>query len=249
MHPRAPHPLSGPTRADVPLEVIKQQALSRPATRGGLDRLRCTGVTVIAEADPAQPAAAALIARCEQAAVAAIAVPPGPAGDELGHVAGLSDRTGLPVLSLHQVDSGYRLWQARAYGAALVLLSAAQLAQQALVSLVERAESIGLGALVEVRDTRDLMRALHAQAHAVLLRRGPHARPEELHHLLAMVPAGIVRALESGPDARTDLIACARHGGDAVLLRRDALTGADPGAAVGALAAMGAHPSLARRNR
>ena len=50
------------------------------------------------------------------------------------------------------IVTAYQLWEARAYGADLVLLIVAALEQEALVSLIERAESIGLTPLVEVHD-------------------------------------------------------------------------------------------------
>ena len=129
------------------------------------------------------------------------------------------------------------------------MLSTALLTDQALVLLVERAASIGLGALVEVRDAADLVRALRAEARAVLLRRTPEAGPDDLHRLLAMIPDDVVRAVECGPAARASLIACARHGADAVLLGREALTGPNPGTALASLAALSAHPSMACRDR
>ena len=62
------------------------------------------------------------------------------------------------------VVSSYQLWEARAHGADLVLLIVAALEQNALVSLVERAESIGLVPLVEVHTDEELDRALEAGA-------------------------------------------------------------------------------------
>ena len=52
---------------------------------------------------------------------------------------------------------------------------------------------------------------------------------------------------ECGAAVRSDLIAYARQGADAVLLGRTLLTGDDPRATVTGLAAIGAHPSLFRR--
>ena len=63
--------------------------------------------------------------------------------------------------------SSYQLWEARAYGADMVLLIVAALEQNALVSLVERAVSIGLVPLVEVHTEQELDRALDAGAQVI----------------------------------------------------------------------------------
>ena len=73
----------------------------------------------------------------------------------------------MPVLRKDFVVSSYQLWEARAYGADLVLLIVAALEQSALVSLVERAESIGLVPLVEVHAEGELERAVDAGAKVI----------------------------------------------------------------------------------
>ena len=62
----------------------------------------------------------------------------------------------IPVLRKDFIVTSYQLWEARAYGADMALLIVAALEQQALVSLVERAESIGLLPLVEVHDADEV---------------------------------------------------------------------------------------------
>ena len=57
--------------------------------------------------------------------------------------------------------------EARAHGADLVLLIVAALEQSALVSLVERAESIGLVPLVEIHAEDELDRAVDAGARVI----------------------------------------------------------------------------------
>ncbi len=70
----------------------------------------------------------------------------------------------MPLLRKDFVVSSYQLWEARAHGADVVLLIVAALEQSALVSLVERAISIGLLPLVEVHAEAELDRALDAGA-------------------------------------------------------------------------------------
>jgi indole-3-glycerol phosphate synthase len=260
-------PFAGTREAGIPLDELKKRALARPAPRAALHALRGDHITVIAELDPAHPARAELTEKYEHCGVAAIAVPArsgasagvgagvcvgaDAAADagSLDKMAEISARIQTPVLCMDPATSSYQIWQARAYGADLVLLPAT-LPREALLSLVERAGSIGLTAIIDVCDAQDLVRALRAHARAVLLRPrhpDPTAAREALHGLLAMVPDRVVRVAECGPAGRSDLIACARLGADAVLLSRAALVDRDPGATVADLTAIGAHPSLFRR--
>lgn len=248
MQPMAPQSPVDEAASGIPLDEIKRRALALPSPRASLETLRGERVAVIAELDPARTDRAELAERYECSGVGAIAIRAG-APECLTELAVRSD---APVLSLEPAASGYDLWQARAQGADLVLLVGADLADDALVCLIERASSIGLAALVEVRHARDLVRALRAGAAAVLLRPPADAASESeargaLADLLPMVPAHVVRVAECGPAGRADLIACARLGADAVLLGGALLNGPDPAATVASLASMGAHPALTRR--
>ena len=65
------------------------------------------------------------------------------------------------------IVSSYQLWEARAHGADLVLLIVAALEQNALVSLVERAQSLGLTPLVECHTDEEVDRAVDAGAEVI----------------------------------------------------------------------------------
>ena len=246
MQPKAPQSPVDARPASVPLDEIKKLALSRPTPRCGSEALRCGRVTVIAEIDPARADRALLAEQYASRGVAALAVP---AGDP-ACVTDIGAFADVPVLSLEPATASYQIWLARAQGADLVLVPAAPLADVALVALVERAESIAMTAVVEVRDGRDLVRALRAGARVVLLRPPVGASAAQartaLQDLLSMCPEGVVRVAECGPAGQADLISFARLGADAVLLGTALLDGADPGATAGRLASMGAHPALSR---
>lgn len=240
--------------AGLPLAELQREAFARSVPRSGLEALRGDSIAVIAELDLAHAPHDALVDQGEECGLAALAIAPAPCpAGEPGHpVVQVRSRTHMPVLYLDLIVSSYQLWEARATGADLVLLTAAALPSDALVSLVERAASLGLTAVVDVRDGADLMLALGAAARAVLVRPPAHLTADAgraaLCDLLAMIPESVVRVAECGAAGRSDLIAYARRGADAVLLGRALLTGDDPRATVRSLAAMGAHPSLARRH-
>ena len=73
----------------------------------------------------------------------------------------------VPLLRKDFVVSPYQVHEARAHGADLVLLIVAALEQNALVSLLDRVESLGMTALVEVHTAEEADRALEAGATVV----------------------------------------------------------------------------------
>jgi len=124
----------------------------------------------------------------------------------------------------------------------------AALEQDALVSLVERAESIGLVPLVEVHTEEELARALEAGAKVI----GVNARDLKtlqvdrgvFARLAPLIPRDVVKVAESGVRGPHDLLAYASAGADAVLVGESLVTGRDPRTAVADLVAAGAHPAL-----
>jgi indole-3-glycerol phosphate synthase len=154
----------------------------------------------------------------------------------------------IPVLRKDFIVTSYQLWEARAYGADLALLIVAALGQQALISLIERAESIGLTPLVEVHTEDELERALDAGARVIGVNardlttlevdRGTFAR------IAPRIPANIIKIAESGVRGPHDLLAYASAGADAVLVGESLVTGKDPRSAVADLVAAGTHPAL-----
>ena len=243
------------TRA--PLDEVKARALAQPSAVDGVRALCGDGIAVIAEVGPASPAKGDLAAEYEQAKANAISVPISLSlPDPDRHLRDLMDvrvRVQVPVLSKSLVISSYQLWEARAHGADLAMLIVAALDQQALVSLIERAESIGLCALVEVHDEREMLRAVDAGARIIAVNPRDLATgevdQEALARLLPFIPDGIVRVAECGPAGRGDLIACARAGADAVLTGQSLLASTNPRDTVAGLVAVGAHPALGRRRR
>jgi indole-3-glycerol phosphate synthase len=166
----------------------------------------------------------------------------------LADLAAVRHAVDVPVLRKDFIVSSYQLWEARAYGADLVLLIVAALDQEALVSLVERARSIGLHPLVEVHDVAEVERA--AAAGATLY--GVNARNlrtlevdrETFARVAPAIPAGGVKIAESGVRGPHDLLAYAHHGADAVLVGEAVATAPDPQAAVHDLVTAGSHPSV-----
>jgi indole-3-glycerol phosphate synthase len=250
-------------QARVGLDELKERAARAPRPRDGVAALKGESVKVICEVKRSSPSKGALAAIADPAGLAADYEAGGAAvisvlteqrrfGGSLADLEAVRGRVDIPVLRKDFIVTSYQLWEARAHGADLALLIVAALDQDALVSLVERAESIGLTPLVEVHDEEEVERAVDAGAKVIGVNarnlktlevdRGTFARvaPE--------IPEGVVRIAESGVRGPHDLIAYANEGADAVLVGESLVTGKDPRAAVADLVAAGAHPALRHGN-
>ncbi|WP_051450783.1 hypothetical protein [Actinospica robiniae] len=240
----------------VPLPELKARALDRPTPLNGREALNGSHIAVVAELEPGP--AAENVPRAERyeadgAAVIAVSADPGTAGPiaALAAMADVDAHTQVPLFSLEPVVCSYQLWEARAHGASLILVHPPLVTDAALISLVERAGTIGLTPVVEVRSAHDLVRALRGEATALLLRPTLRATPgsvqSTLAKLLPLVPAGVVRVSAAGSSPRSDLLASAKLGTDAIFVDSRQLAGGGPGESVATLAALGAHPAVVRR--
>jgi indole-3-glycerol phosphate synthase len=243
----------------VPLDSLKEAAGKAPAPRNVVAAFKGGDVAVIAEVKRASPSKGALAAIADPAALAmdyeaggarviSVLTEPRRFGGSLEDLAAVREAVQVPVLRKDFIVSSYQLWEARAYGADMVLLIVAALEQNALVSLVERALSIDLVPLVEVHTEEELDRALDAGARVL----GVNARNlatlevdrSVFGRLAPRVPEGVLKIAESGIRGPHDLLAYAAAGADAVLVGESLVIGKDPRSAVADLVTAGSHPAL-----
>ncbi|HEV2937040.1 MAG TPA: indole-3-glycerol phosphate synthase TrpC [Streptosporangiaceae bacterium] len=243
----------------VSLDQLKEKARRAPSPRDALAALKAEGVGVIAEVKRASPSRGQMAAIADPAALAADYEAGGAKmisvltesrrfGGSLADLDAVRRTVQVPVLRKDFVVSSYQLWEARAHGADVILLIVAALEQSALVSLVERAVSIGLLPLVEVHTEPELDRALDASAAVI----GVNARNLAnlkvdrgiFGRLAGRIPEGIVKIAESGVRGPRDLLAYAASGADAVLVGESLVTEKDPRVAVADLVTAGSHPAL-----
>ncbi len=243
----------------VPLDRLKEMARQADSPRDAVAALSGQDVAVIAEVKRASPSKGAMAAIADPAALARDYEAGGAAvisvlterrrfAGSLEDLAAVREAVGVPVLRKDFIISSYQLWEARAHGADMVLLIVAALEQNALVSLVERAESIGLVPLVEVHADSEVARAVDSGARIIGVNartlatlevdRGVFAR------LAPQLPDHVLKIAESGVRGPHDLLAYAASGADAVLVGESLVTGKDPRAAVADLVTAGSHPAL-----
>ncbi|MBO0772465.1 MAG: indole-3-glycerol phosphate synthase TrpC [Actinobacteria bacterium] len=244
---------------ELPLDRLKEMARRADSPRDAEAALRGQDVAVIAEVKRASPSKGAMAAIADPAALArdyeaggaciiSVLTEPRRFGGSLADLAACREAVRVPVLRKDFVISSYQLWEARAHGADMVLLIVAALPQNALVSLVERAVSIGLVPLVEVHTESELGRALAAGARVIGVNARDLATLEVdrgvFPRLAPKVPEDVVKIAESGIRGPHDLLAYAAAGADAVLVGESLVTGKDPRSAVADLVTAGSHPAL-----
>jgi len=246
-------------QARTSLDELKALAAARPTALDAEAVLRGEGVKVIAEVKRSSPSKGELATISDPAALArdyqaggahiiSVLTEGRRFGGSLEDLAAVRAAVQIPVLRKDFIVSSYQLWEARAYGADLALLIVAALEQEALVSLIERARSLGLTPLVEVHDIPEVDRAVAAGATVI----GVNVRNlktlevdrETFARVAPAIPAPLVRIAESGVRGPHDLIAYANAGADAVLVGESLVTGGDPRTAVHDLVTAGAHPAV-----
>ncbi len=250
--------------AAVDFAEIKRRAAAAPGPHDVLAALRAPGIGVIAEVKRSSPSKGALASIPDPAQLAATYAQGGARvisvlteqrrfNGSLADLAAVRAAVGVPILRKDFVVSPYQVHEARAYGADLVLLIVAALEQPVLSSLLDRVESLGMTALVEVHTEEECDRALEAGATVI----GVNAR--NLHTLevdrtifgriAPGLPPEVLRVAESGVRGPSDLLTYAGWGADAVLTGESLVTSGDPLGAVRSLVAAGFHPSCSRMVR
>jgi indole-3-glycerol phosphate synthase len=243
----------------VPLDRLKERCQHIDSALNPMPALSGPGVAVIAEVKRSSPSKGALAEIADPAALASEYEAGGAAaisvltegrrfGGSLDDLVRVRCTVSVPVLRKDFVVTAYQLFEARAAGADMVLLIVAALSDPELVSLVERAKSIGLTPLVEVHAAEEVQRAVDAGATII----GVNARdlrtleiePTTFARLAPLIPDGVVRIAESGVRGPHDVIDLARAGADVVLVGEALVTGRDPRSGVADLVAAGAHPAL-----
>jgi indole-3-glycerol phosphate synthase len=186
-----------------------------------------------ADYEPAVHAAA--YARSGAAAISVLTEPTFFDGD-LEHLRAVRQAVDVPLLRKDFIVAEYQLLEAADAGADAVLLIAGALDDGALRYLLNQAGALGLAALVEVHDERELRRALDAGATIL----GVNSRDLRtlsvdltvLDRLAAALPPGITAVAESGIRTTADLTRLSAMGYHACLVGERLITRPDPGAAL-----------------
>ena len=236
------------TRLDLPAlgrrrSVLEREAADRPTPPSLRDALRRERVRVVAEVKRRSPSAGVIredlepgeraVLYAEHGAAAISVLTDGPHfGGSVADLRLAASKVSVPVLRKDFILDELQIVEARAAGAAAVLLIVRALSPERLPALLKSARSVGLDALVEVHTEAELTRALEAGADIV----GVNSRDLDTFRvdvasaweLLPTVPSEVVAVAESGMHGREDVERAAAAGADAVLIGTALSAAADP---------------------
>lgn len=234
-------------RRAVPAAELRRRLGPVPRGRPFSEALIQEGIALIAEMKRASPsrgpirpgASVAEVVRAYEAGGASacsVLTEPAHFGGSLDDLVEARASTSLPLLRKDFVVDEYQLLEARVAGADAVLLIVAALEPERLRELSLAAGEMGLDALIEVHDEREIEAAVEAGVDVIgINNRDLHTLEVDLettYRLLADVPAGTVVVAESGITGADDVHALEEAGVDAILVGEALMRADDPAEAV-----------------
>jgi indole-3-glycerol phosphate synthase len=248
----------------LPFDEIKERAIRARPPLDALAALREPGIAVIAEVKRRSPSKGDLASIDDPGWLAGEYAAGGARmisvlteqrrfGGSLADLDAVRAAVDIPVLRKDFVIGPYQVHEARAHGADVVLLIVGALEQPALEALLDRVETLGMTALVEVHNEEEADRALQAGARLV----GVNARDldtmevdrDVFSRIGPGLPIEVLRVAESGVRGTADLLAYASAGADAVLVGEGLVTSGNPRSMVAELVTAGSHPACPKPTR
>ena len=227
-----------------PLRKVRAAAESAAPTRGFADAVKRRQPAVIAELKKASPSRgvirehfhpAAIAASYEAAGAACLSVLTDEAffqgcDEDLAQARAV---TQIPVLRKDFLIDEYQVFEARGLGADCILLIAAALDPERIASFTELAGQLGLDALVEVHNRRELDAAMRTAPTLLGINnrdlRTFDTSLDTTLSLLADVPEGTTVVTESGIRTREDVRRMRDAGVEAFLVGEAFMRTSDPG--------------------
>lgn len=245
------------------LSELRDAAAQAPPPIDALAALSAAqGVHVIAEVKRASPSKGALASIADPAALASAYERGGASvisvlteqrrfGGSLADLAAVRAAVGIPLLRKDFIVEDYQIWEARAWGADLVLLIVAALDDDSLVDLLATVSEAGMHALVEVHDEAEVARAVALGARII----GVNARDlrtlevdrTTFARLAGGIPQDVVTIAESGVRSADDVRDYVSQGADGVLVGEALVIGDDPTRTLEQFLAAGARGATNRR--
>lgn len=255
--------------AQVSFKEVKAYSRSQavPPPRDGVAALLRTGCSLVAELKRAIPfggeiarldtpeSMAALGQEFEDAGVHVLACQT----DFRRHHGSLEDMrtvreaTRLPMMCRDIIVDPYQVHEARCFGADIVPLQVELLEQARLEALLDRIESLGMTAMLEVRTCAEADRALAAGAQVIGVNAWSLASDAIDRDAFAAIAPGlpekVVKVAVGGVNNPRNLLAYASRGADAVIVGESLMASPDPVGTARTLVTVGQHPACASRRQ
>jgi indole-3-glycerol phosphate synthase len=234
----------------LPLHDLQEKLDHAPAPIDPHTQLRGDLVSVIAEVKRSSPSKGALAEISDPALLAHTYEEAGASvisvlterrrfGGSLEDLTAVRSAVKIPVLRKDFMVDEYQFYEARAYGADVVLLIVAALSTNQLRDYYEMATELGMASLIEVHTHEELDRAMEIEPRII----GINSRnlktlevdQRAFAELLPEIPASIIRVAESGISTRLEVESAESFGADAILVGEALVRAGDPLSALRAL--------------
>jgi indole-3-glycerol phosphate synthase len=208
-----------------------------------LPSLQSSNLSVIAEVKRSSPSKGAL-AQISNPAALALSYQTGGAtavsvltesrkfGGSLADLAAVRSAVNIPILRKDFTIDEYQIFEARAYGADIILLIVAALSDLQLSEFFAISKSLGMQVLVETHTLEEVERALTLDPEII----GVNARDlttlkidlAAFDKLALAIPEGVVKVAESGISSLSDVISYRKSGAEAILVGEALVKDGDP---------------------
>src|SRR5579859_1208299 len=214
-------------KRELPLEEVRARAAAQPAPRDLLqvfkDRSRVHLIAEVKRASPSKgllapdldPVALARTYESNGASVISVLTEPHFFLGSPAYLTAIKAAVSIPVLRKDFIVDDYQVYEARAWGADVILLICAILDDAQLRHLLQVAHSLHMRCLVDVHSREEALRAVEAGAHVI----GVNSRdlttfqmnPYLIRELRQLIPADRVVIAESGIHTADDVRRLARY--------------------------------------
>lgn len=221
-------------KREVSLEEVRQRALSMQKGSFAFEKaLKKDGISFICECKKASPSKG-LIApefpylqiaeEYEAAGADGISVLTEPkwflGRDE--YLREIADTVSIPCLRKDFTVDEYMIYEAKALGASAVLLICSILGESEIREYIQICDELGLSALVETHDEREVQMALDAGARVIGVNnrnlKDFSVNTDNSRRLRELIPSEVLFVSESGVQTAEDVAALRKIGADAVLI-------------------------------
>ena len=221
-------------KREVPLEEVRARAAAQPTARDALAALRARkAIHVIAEVKRASPSKGLLapdfdpvrLARTYEvggASLISVLTEPHFFQGSPAYLTAIKQAVSLPVLCKDFLFDEYQVYEARSWGADLILLICAALENEQLRHLLDVAHGLGMHCLVETHNAEEVARAVALGARIIGVNsrdlRTFEMHPGLIRDLRRLIPYDRVLVAESGIHSAADARRLARYDIQAMLV-------------------------------